>query len=113
MSEVVDPWLADVGEDVLAAVTVRLRDAARAGARVAIAGHVAPDADAIGSVLALDEALTSLGARCSPVIGESPVRLPVGLDEAWIAARIGSWDATADPGSVDLLVTLDAAARDR
>lgn len=113
MSEVVDPWLADVGEDVLAAVTVRLRDAARVGARVAIAGHVSPDADAIGSVLALDEALTSLGARCMPVIGESPVRLPVGLDEAWIAARVRGSDATVDPAGVDLLVTLDAAARDR
>lgn len=107
------PWLEDLPEDRLDAAARTLRDAAGAGQRIVIAGHIGPDADALGAVLALDEALETLGARCLPVIGESPLSLPGSL--AWLprAARLAGADALPGRDDLEVLVTLDVASPDR
>lgn len=107
------PWLRDLPEGHLDAAARTLREAAGAGRRIVLAGHVAPDADALGSVLALHEALEGLGARSLPAIGEAPVSLPASL--AWMphASRVVGADGLPDPDGLDLLVTLDAASPDR
>ncbi len=114
------PWLQDqpdglrdLPEGRLDAAARILRDAAGAGQRIVLAGHIGPDADALGSVLALHEVLQGLGARSLPVIGESPLSVPANL--AWLphATRLVGADALPDRDELEILVTLDAASPDR
>ncbi len=106
-------WQQDLPEAHLDAAARTLGEAAAAGRRIVIAGHVNPDADALGSVLALHEALAGLGARSLPVIGDSPLSLPTSL--AWLphASQLAGTEALPDPDDVAVLVTLDAASPDR
>ena len=55
-----------------------LDEAAAARATVVLSGHVQPDADAIGSTLALAEGLRRRGARVLPTF-PSPFVLPPSL----------------------------------
>ncbi len=106
-------WAAALDAATWAAARDRLQRAVEAGDRVVIAGHIRPDGDALGSVLALHHALGTAGARTVPAVGEHPVRLDAGLERLpGIEALV---DAAALPPSeeVDLLVTVDAASRDR
>ncbi len=107
-----DPaWAADLDPDTEVAVLDRLRRAADTGERVVVAGHVAPDGDALGAVLALHLALGAAGARTVPAIGDMPPtppsppldRLP-GADQVVAAARL------PDASEVDLLVCMDTAS---
>jgi len=92
-----------------AAVEV-LASAAAAGATVVLSGHVQPDADALGSTLALAEGLRRCGARVVPTFPE-PFTLPASL--GWLpgAGRLVHPDAV--PADVDVFVSLDAASPGR
>jgi bifunctional oligoribonuclease and PAP phosphatase NrnA len=84
-----------------------LAQAAADRATVVLSGHVLPDADALGSTLALAEALRRCGARVLATF-PGPFTLPASL--AWLpgaAALVPSEDV---PGSPDLFVSLDAAS---
>ncbi|MEI4272713.1 bifunctional oligoribonuclease/PAP phosphatase NrnA [Klenkia sp. LSe6-5] len=88
-----------------AAVAVLAR-AADAGASVLLSAHVQPDADALGSTLALAEGLRRRGARVTATF-PGPFVLPASL--AWLPgadALVPAGDVPADP---DLVVGLDAA----
>jgi phosphoesterase RecJ-like protein len=83
-----------------------------AGARAAaLVCHVAPDGDALGSMLALARALRGRGIDVSCSWG----------DERWQRPASWAWlpdvDATVPPGEMpdapDLLIVLDTGARDR
>jgi bifunctional oligoribonuclease and PAP phosphatase NrnA len=106
-------WIAAIEPAAWAAARTRLRRAVETRERVVIAGHVRPDGDALGSVLALHHALGAAGVRTVPAIGEHPVRLDAGMD------RLPGIDALVDAAGlppadqVDLLVTVDAASRGR
>jgi bifunctional oligoribonuclease and PAP phosphatase NrnA len=92
-----------------AAVEV-LASAAAAGATVVLSGHVQPDADALGSTLALAEGLRRCGARVVPTFPE-PFTLPASL--AWLpgVGRLVHPDSV--PADVDVFVSLDAASTGR
>lgn len=101
---------ASVTTDAPAAVVAELAAAAAAGARVVVAGHLGPDADAIGSVLALHAGLTMLGARARAVIGQPAPVLPRQL--AWLpgAEVLGDAGDVPPPHEVDLVVALDTGS---
>jgi phosphoesterase RecJ-like protein len=100
---------ATVARQTAAAVEV-LGSAATAGATVVISGHVQPDADALGSTLALAEGLRRCGARVVATFPE-PFTLPASL--AWLPGvdQLASPDAL--PVDVDVFVSLDAASTRR
>ncbi|MCZ2829408.1 DHH family phosphoesterase [Modestobacter sp. VKM Ac-2986] len=87
-----------------------LSAAAAAGATVVLSGHVQPDADALGSTLALAEGLRRCGARVVATFPE-PFVLPQSL--RWLPGA----DRLVHPGTVpadaDLFVSLDAASPGR
>jgi phosphoesterase RecJ-like protein len=95
--------LAPVYDDVVQ----RLRDADE----VALACHVGPDGDALGSMLALGLALRSLGKRVVASWGGDPFEVPAsyaflpGLDLLVPASRF--------PEAPELMVTLDTGSADR
>ena len=78
---------------------------------VALACHVSPDGDALGSMLALGLALRSLGKRVVASWGGEPFEVPAsyaflpGLDLLVPAARF--------PAAPELLVALDTGSADR
>ena len=88
-------------------VVQRLRDSDE----VALACHVGPDGDALGSMLALGLALRSLGKRVVASWGGEPFEVPAsysflpGLDLLVHAGRF--------PPAPELLVTLDTGSPDR
>ncbi|MGY1668842.1 DHH family phosphoesterase [Geodermatophilus sp. SYSU D00696] len=84
-----------------------LAAAADAGASVVLSGHVQPDADALGSTLALAEGLRRRGARVSATFPGRPV-LPASL--GWLPGAEGLLPSTAVPGAPDVFVSLDAAS---
>jgi phosphoesterase RecJ-like protein len=92
-----------------AAVEVLAR-AATAGATVVLSGHVQPDADALGSTLALAEGLRRCGARVLATFPE-PFALPASL--GWLPGAEELVPPSELPGSVDLFVSLDAASTGR
>lgn len=88
-----------------AAVAVLTR-AADGGASVVLSAHVQPDADALGSTLALAEGLRRRGARVTATF-PGPFVLPASL--AWLPGADRLVAAAAVPHDPDLVVGLDAA----
>ncbi|SDE16415.1 phosphoesterase RecJ domain-containing protein [Blastococcus fimeti] len=87
-----------------------LAEAAEARATVVLSGHVNPDADALGSTLALAEGLRRRGARVLPTFpGE--FTLPASL--GWLPGAEGLVPSSALPSSPDVFVSLDAASPGR
>jgi len=79
--------------------------------RVAIACHVNPDADALGSMLGLSAFLRSLGKETVCSFGNQPFELP-----RWAPLLPGSEEVVEPkdfPGEPEVMVTCDAAALDR
>lgn len=87
-----------------------LAGAARAGATVVLSGHVQPDADALGSTLALAEGLRRCGADAVATFPE-PFTLPSSL--GWLPGADRLVDPASVPEQVDLFVSLDAASPGR
>ncbi|MGZ4571243.1 MAG: DHH family phosphoesterase [Blastococcus sp.] len=92
------------------AVTAVLTEAAEARATVVLSGHVQPDADALGSTLALAEALRRRGARVLATFPD-PFTLPPSL--AWLPGVDGLVPSSSVPSSPDVFVSLDAASPGR
>jgi phosphoesterase RecJ-like protein len=84
-----------------------LAAAADAGAAVVLSGHVQPDADALGSTLALAEGLRRRGARVTATFPGRPV-LPDSL--GWLPGAEGLLPSTAVDAAPDVFVSLDAAS---
>jgi phosphoesterase RecJ-like protein len=84
-----------------------LADAADARATVVLSGHVQPDADALGSTLALAEGLRRRGARVLTTFPD-PFTLPASL--GWLPGSEGLVPSSAVPSSPDVFVSLDAAS---
>jgi phosphoesterase RecJ-like protein len=87
-----------------------LADAADARATVVLSGHVQPDADAMGSTLALAEALRRRGARVLPTFPD-PFVLPASL--RWLPGADALVPSAGVPSSPDVFVSLDAASPGR
>jgi phosphoesterase RecJ-like protein len=87
-----------------------LAEAADAHATVVLSGHIQPDADAIGSTLALAEGLRRRGARVLPTFPD-PFVLPVSL--GWLPGAEGLVPSASVPSSPDVFVSLDAASPGR
>jgi len=87
-----------------------LDEAAAARATVVLSGHVQPDADAIGSTLALAEGLRRRGARVLPTF-PSPFVLPPSL--GWLPGTDALVPSSEVPSSPDVFVSLDAASPGR
>jgi phosphoesterase RecJ-like protein len=97
------------GEGARTAVQV-LRSAAAAGATVVLSGHVQPDADALGSTLALAEGLRRQGARVYATF-PGPFTLPESL--GWLPGAATLLPATEVPPRPDVFVSLDASSTGR
>jgi phosphoesterase RecJ-like protein len=89
------------------AVAALLADAADARATVVLTGHVQPDADALGSSLALAEGLRRRGARVLTTFPD-PFTLPPSL--AWLPGAHGLVPSSVVPSSPDVFISLDAAS---
>jgi phosphoesterase RecJ-like protein len=87
-----------------------LAEAAAARATVVLSGHVQPDADAIGSTLALAEGLRRRGARVLPTF-PNPFVLPASL--GWLPGADALVPSSEVPRSPDVFVSLDAASPGR
>lgn len=87
-----------------------LADAADAHATVVLSGHVQPDADALGSTLALAEGLRRRGARVLTTF-PNPFSLPPSL--GWLPGAEGLVPSSMVPASPDVFVSLDAASPGR
>ena len=95
---------------VESAVTAVLDEAAQARATVVLSGHVQPDADALGSTLALAEGLRRRGARVLATFPD-PFTLPPSL--SWLPGADGLVPSSSVPSSPDVFVSLDAASPGR
>jgi phosphoesterase RecJ-like protein len=84
-----------------------LATAADAHGTVVLSGHVQPDADALGSTLALAEGLRRRGARVLATFPD-PFTLPPSL--GWLPGTEGLVPSSSVPSSPDLFVSLDAAS---
>ncbi|MGY1617607.1 bifunctional oligoribonuclease/PAP phosphatase NrnA [Geodermatophilus sp. SYSU D00691] len=87
-----------------------LDEAAAARATVVLSGHVQPDADALGSTLALAEGLRRRGARVLPTFPD-PFVLPASL--GWLPGAEALVPSSELPSSPDVFVSLDAASPGR
>ncbi|MPQ97229.1 bifunctional oligoribonuclease/PAP phosphatase NrnA [Modestobacter sp. I12A-02628] len=87
-----------------------LRAAAADGATVVLSGHVQPDADALGSVLALATGLRRCGATVVTTF-PAPFVLPDSL--AWLPGAADLTPPDRVPPAPDLFVSLDAASPGR
>jgi phosphoesterase RecJ-like protein len=87
-----------------------LAEAADARATVVLSGHVQPDADALGSTLALAEGLRRCGARVLTTFPD-PFTLPASL--GWLPGAEGLVSSASVPSSPDVFVSLDAASPGR
>ncbi|SFE75288.1 DHH family phosphoesterase [Blastococcus tunisiensis] len=94
----------------LPAAAAVLAEAADARAHVVLSGHVQPDADALGSTLALAEGLRRRGARVL-VTFPDPFTLPASL--GWLPGAEGLVPSSAVPAAPDVFVSLDAASPGR
>lgn len=99
----------ELAEGMQIAVGV-LRTAASTGATVVLSGHVQPDADALGSTLALAEGLRRCGARVLATF-PGPFELPASL--AWLPGASDLVPSTAVPAEPDVFVSLDASSPGR
>ena len=95
--------------EAAAAVEV-LAAAAAAGATVVLSGHVQPDADALGSTLALAEGLRRSGARVVATF-PGPFTLPASL--SWLPGAGALVPASEVPPAPDVFVSLDASSTGR
>ncbi|MGY1692090.1 DHH family phosphoesterase [Geodermatophilus sp. SYSU D01105] len=95
------------GTDLTGPAAAVLAEAADARATVVLSGHVQPDADALGSTLALAEALRRRGARVLATFPD-PFVLPSSL--SWLPGAEGLVPSDAVPASPDVFVSLDAAS---
>src|SRR5688500_5354884 len=84
-----------------------LAEAADARATVVLTGHVQPDADALGSTLALAKGLRRRGARVLATFPD-PFTLPASL--GWLPGAEGLVPSASVPSSPDVFVSLDAAS---
>jgi bifunctional oligoribonuclease and PAP phosphatase NrnA len=84
-----------------------LAEAADARATVVLSGHMQPDADALGSTLALAEGLRRRGARVL-ITFPDPFTLPESL--GWLPGAEGFVPSSSVPASPDVFVSLDAAS---
>jgi bifunctional oligoribonuclease and PAP phosphatase NrnA len=91
-------------------VAAVLAAAADAHATVVLSGHVQPDADALGSTLALAGALRRRGARVLATF-PAPFTLPPSL--SWLPGADGLVPSSSVPSSPELFVSLDAASPGR
>ncbi|MGY1634256.1 bifunctional oligoribonuclease/PAP phosphatase NrnA [Geodermatophilus sp. SYSU D01186] len=98
------------GTDLTADAAAVLSAAAEGRATVVLSGHVQPDADALGSTLALAEGLRRRGARVLATFPD-PFVLPASL--SWLPGVEGLVPSSAVPGSPDVFVSLDAASPTR
>jgi phosphoesterase RecJ-like protein len=87
-----------------------LAEAADGHATVVLSGHVQPDADALGSTLALAEGLRRRGARVLTTFPD-PFTLPASL--GWLPGADGLVPSAVVPSSPDVFVSLDAASPGR
>jgi phosphoesterase RecJ-like protein len=87
-----------------------LAEAADDHATVVLSGHVQPDADALGSTLALAEGLRRRGARVLTTFPD-PFTLPPSL--GWIPGAEGLVPSSSVPSCPDVFVSLDAASPGR
>ena len=87
-----------------------LAEAAEARATVVLSGHVNPDADALGSTLALAEGLRRRGAR---VLATFPGHFTLPASLGWLPGAEGLVPSTALPSAPDVFVSLDAASPGR
>lgn len=97
--------------DAIAGELVRAGRALDAASKVALACHVNPDPDALGSMLGLAEYLASRGKEVVCSWGNQPLVRP-----RWLSALDGAGylvDPKDFPESPELLVSLDTAAPDR
>jgi bifunctional oligoribonuclease and PAP phosphatase NrnA len=88
-------------------VAAVLAEAVDTRATVVLSGHVQPDADALGSTLALAEALRRRGAEVLATF-PNPFTLPPSL--GWLPGAEGLVPSSAVPSSPDVFVSLDAAS---
>ena len=98
------------GADLTSRAAAVLAEAAAARATVVLSGHVQPDADALGSTLALAEGLRRRGARVLTTFPD-PLTLPASL--AWLPGAEGLVPSSAVPASPEVFVSLDAASPGR
>ncbi|NUR26017.1 MAG: bifunctional oligoribonuclease/PAP phosphatase NrnA [Catenulispora sp.] len=98
-----------VGEEQWAAAAGLLREAVGQGRRILLVCHVNPDGDALGSMLAVGQALAALGGRVQATF-PGPLELPEPLAGLPGQHLLVAEDAVAAP---DVLVTLDAASEER
>jgi phosphoesterase RecJ-like protein len=94
----------------VAAAVELLAATGASGGTVVLSGHVQPDADALGSMLALAEGLRRRGARVVTTFPE-PFVLPESL--GWLPGADRITHPGALPAEVDLFVSLDAASPGR
>ncbi|MCW2675161.1 MAG: Phosphoesterase [Modestobacter sp.] len=87
-----------------------LRSAAAAGATVVLSGHVQPDADALGSTLALAEGLRRQGAHVYATF-PGPFTLPESL--GWLPGAATLVPSAEVPPHPDVFVSLDASSTGR
>jgi phosphoesterase RecJ-like protein len=87
-----------------------LAGAADGGATVVLSGHVQPDADALGSTLALAEGLRRRGATVLATF-PAPFELPASL--RWLPGADALVPSAAVPAAPDLFVSLDASSTGR
>lgn len=99
-----------VTEAPLAAAVDMLAAAARSGATVVLSGHVQPDADALGSTLALAEGLRRRGARVVATF-PAPFVLPESL--SWLPGAHTLVPSHEVPPSPEVFVSLDASSTGR
>ncbi|MCP2324861.1 phosphoesterase RecJ-like protein [Hamadaea flava] len=100
--------MGEITEDQWAAATGALRTAVAAGDPILLVCHVNPDGDALGSMLAVGQALRKLGATRLQATFPGPQDLP----EPFVALPGLDLLVTA-PEPPALVVTLDAAAESR
>src|SRR4051794_1539609 len=91
-------------------VAAVLAEAADARATVVLSGHVLPDADALGSTLALAEGLRRRGAHVIATF-PAPFALPASL--GWLPGTDRLVDPAAVPDDPRVFVSLDAASTGR
>ncbi|GAB3361795.1 DHH family phosphoesterase [Modestobacter lapidis] len=87
-----------------------LDTAASAGATVVLSGHVQPDADALGSTLALAEGLRRRGARVVATF-PAPFVLPESL--SWLPGAGALVPSDQIPTAPEVFVSLDASSTGR
>ncbi|MEV0270821.1 DHH family phosphoesterase [Hamadaea sp. NPDC050747] len=100
--------MGEITEDQWAAATGALRTAVAADDRILLVCHVTPDGDALGSMLAVGQALRKLGATRVQATFPGPSDLP-----APFVALPGLELLVDSPEAPALMVTLDAAAESR